>query len=71
MIEGAYLPFGLGPRVCVGAGFANTESVLILARLVRNFDFVVQAPGEVRPVARLTTRPARQILCRVQRVTTR
>ncbi len=62
---GTYLPFGIGPRVCMGAGFANAESVLILARLLRRYDFTVSAPGSVRPVARLTTRPSRQILCRV------
>ena len=64
---GTYLPFGLGPRTCVGAGFAQTEATLILASLVRRFDFAALAPEKVRPVARLTTRPAEQILCRVRR----
>ncbi len=64
---GTYLPFGLGPRTCVGAGFAQTEASLILARLVRRFDFAALDPGKVRPVARLTTRPAEQIMCRVTR----
>lgn len=62
---GTYLPFGFGPRVCVGAGFAGVESALILARLARRFDFSVEDAGKVRPVARLTTRPAEQIICRV------
>lgn len=65
---GTYLPFGIGPRVCMGASFASTESVLILARLVRRFDFLPVAPGAVHPVARLTIRPAQQILCRVRTV---
>jgi cytochrome P450 len=64
---GTYLPFGLGPRTCIGAGFAQTEATLILARLVRRFDFKALAPEKVRPVARLTTRPAEQIMCRVTR----
>jgi cytochrome P450 len=64
-VAGAYLPFGLGPRVCAGAAFANTEAVLILARLVRRFDLVPLAPQRVRPVARLTTRPREPIVCRV------
>ena len=63
---GTYMPFGLGPRVCVGAGFATTESTLILARLARRFDVVVDHADKVRPVARLTTRPAEQIMCRVR-----
>jgi cytochrome P450 len=65
--RGAFMSFGLGPRVCVGAAFATIESGLILARLVRRFDFCVEHPGAVRPVARLTTRPAREIQVRVRR----
>jgi cytochrome P450 len=67
LVPGAYLPFGLGPRVCAGASFATTESALILARLVRRYDFEVIDPGSVVPVARLTTRPRDQIRCRVRR----
>ncbi len=67
-VAGSYLPFGLGPRICVGAAFATIESALILARLVRRYDFVVAAPEKVRPVARLTTKPAREIRCGVRRV---
>lgn len=67
IVPGTYLPFGLGPRVCVGAGFAQTEATLILARLARRYDFVVADGARVRPVARLTTRPAEQIRCRVRR----
>ena len=37
--QDAYLPFGLGPRVCVGANFATIEATLILARLARKYDF--------------------------------
>jgi unspecific monooxygenase len=33
----AYLPFGIGPRVCIGAQFALTEAVLVLATLIQNF----------------------------------
>ena len=65
--QGAYIPFGLGPRVCVGANFAAIESALILARLARRYDFEALAPGRVRPVARLTTRPAEEVMMRVRR----
>ena len=65
--RGVLMSFGLGPRVCVGAAFATIESGLILARLARCFDFVIENPDEVRPVARLTTRPATDILVRVRR----
>lgn len=64
---GSYIPFGNGPHTCVGAGFALAESILIIARLARRFDFAIQEPQRVRPAARLTTRPAEQILCRPAR----
>ena len=67
LVPGAYIPFGWGPRVCIGAAFATTESALILARLIRRYDFSVDNPDTVRPVARLTTRPAEQIVCRATR----
>ena len=64
--KGVFMSFGLGPRICVGAAFATVESGLILARLVRRFDFEVLDADSVRPVARLTTRPAEEIRCRVR-----
>ncbi len=64
---GTYLPFGLGPRVCVGAAFAQLESALILAHLFRRFDVEVLEADAVRPVARLTTRPANEIMVRIHR----
>jgi len=63
---GAFIPFGAGPHTCVGAGFATAESILVLACLARRFDFDVSEARGVRPVARLTTRPAREIMCRVR-----
>jgi cytochrome P450 len=66
ILPGTYLPFGLGPRVCVGAGFAQLEASLILARLCRRYDFEILS-RRVQPVARLTTRPQEQLLCRVRR----
>jgi cytochrome P450 len=43
-----YLPFGAGPRVCMGAAFAMTELVVALATLVRGAELV---PAPERPVA--------------------
>jgi len=53
----AYLPFGAGPRVCVGAQFALTEATLVLALLIRNFRVVLDDPRPVMPVAVVTTQP--------------
>jgi cytochrome P450 len=69
MTPGAYLPFGVGPRVCVGAAFATLEASLIIARLVRRFDFEAIDAASVKPVARLTTRPLHEIMVRVRRRT--
>lgn len=66
---GRYIPFGIGPRVCVGAAFATIEATLILARLVRRYDFAVNDAARVRPVARLTTRPKDEISVRARRRT--
>jgi cytochrome P450 len=52
----AYLPFSSGPRVCVGAGFAMAEGVLLLALLVRNFSFARIEGRDPVPVAHLTVR---------------
>jgi hypothetical protein len=52
------------PGICVDAAFATIQSDLILARLVRRYDFEVIAPNHVNPVAWLTTRPAKQIIMR-------
>jgi cytochrome P450 len=65
-VAGAYLPFGLGPRVCVGAAFAATEASLILARLCTRFDFETSTESRIRPIARMTTRPNQQINARAR-----
>ena len=53
----AYLPFGAGPRVCVGAQFALTEATLVLAMLLRDFRVVLDDTRPVMPVAIVTTQP--------------
>lgn len=53
----AYLPFGAGPRVCIGASFAIQESVIMLATLLSRFRFK-RVPGrDPHPVMILTLRP--------------
>ncbi len=67
IVRGSYIPFGQGPRVCAGATFAQIESTLILASIVRAFDFELFDKEKVKPVARLTTRPKHEIQCRVKK----
>lgn len=63
----AYLPFSMGPRVCLGAAFALQEATLILATLIRRYRFEAEPGHEPRPVARLTLRPANGIVLRLTR----
>ncbi|MDJ0823456.1 MAG: cytochrome P450 [Paracoccaceae bacterium] len=53
----AYLPFGDGPRICIGASFAIQEAVIILATLLANFRFTPVKGKEPEPVMILTLRP--------------
>lgn len=57
----AYLPFGAGPRVCVGAQFALTEAVIVLAMLIQRFEITLEDTEPVRPVAIVTTQPDRAV----------
>ncbi len=62
----AYLPFGDGPRICIGASFALQEAVIILATLVSRFRFA-RVPGrEPKPVLILTLRPEGGVWLKVE-----
>lgn len=62
-----YLPFGMGPRVCLGAAFALQEATLILAQLVRRWRLEAVEGHEPRPVGRLTIRSANGVRLRLHR----
>ena len=53
----AYLPFGDGPRICIGASFALQEAVIILATLLNRFRFAPVKGRDPDPVMILTLRP--------------
>jgi cytochrome P450 len=62
----AYMPFGAGPRICVGAQFALAEAALVLAMLVQQFEFALADDVPVLPIAVITTRPDHAALFRLQ-----
>ncbi|MGB6240253.1 MAG: cytochrome P450, partial [Bradyrhizobium sp.] len=55
----AYLPFGAGPRVCIGAHFALVEATLALARIIAAFRVTLLDKDPVMPMGVVTTQPDR------------
>ncbi len=53
-----YLPFGAGPRICIGAAFALQEAVIALGTLLRRYRFDLTDNTNPWPVQRLTVQPA-------------
>ncbi len=62
---GAYLPFGMGPRACIGMAFALQEGVLLLSLLVRRFRLEPEPGHRPYPVGRLTIRTREPLPVRV------
>jgi unspecific monooxygenase len=62
----AYLPFGVGPRVCIGAQFALTEATLVLAAMLKAFEIERADAEPVMPVGIVTTQPDHPPLFRLR-----
>jgi len=63
----AFLPFGVGPRMCIGAALAMQEAVLVVAMILRRFAIEL-APGQIIwPVHRFTLRPRDPLLMVMRR----
>ena len=60
----AWFPFGGGPRACIGQHFSMLESVIALAMLVREFEFVAP-PGEPGHTNHITLRPVGAVFSHV------
>lgn len=62
-----YLPFGAGPRVCIGMSFAMQEAIIALAILLSRYRFDTIAETKPWPVQKLTTQPQGGLPMRVTR----
>jgi cytochrome P450 len=52
-----FLPFGAGPRICIGAAFAMIEGTIMLAEFVRAARFAVEPGFDPQPSARMFLLP--------------
>lgn len=62
-----FLPFGAGPRICIGMGFAQMEAKLILATLLARYRFTPIGPGP-EPAMNLTLRPRGGVRVAVEKI---
>ena len=65
--DNAYLPFGAGPRVCIGATFGMTEAMLMLAQLFERYETTLDDDRPLMPVSIVTTAPSIEPLFRLTR----
>lgn len=64
----AYIPFGDGPRICIGASFAIQEAVIVLASLLARFRFSLVEERPPNPVMILTLRPENGVWLRAEEI---
>lgn len=55
---GAFVPFGGGPRICIGASFAMAEAQIVLASLIARYDISLTTALPVVPIATITIAPS-------------
>ena len=62
-----YLPFGVGPRVCIGQSFAMQEGVIALASLLRGLRFDYVGERQPFPIQKITVQPDAGLPMRISR----
>ena len=62
-----YVPFGGGPRTCIGATFAQIEARAVLARLLQQFDFRLLNGAQIHPHMGATLEPRPGVQMQIRR----
>src|SRR5215469_12749406 len=52
-----YIPFGAGQRICIGAAFAMTEAILLLATIAQRYRLILKPRHQIEPQGLITLRP--------------
>jgi cytochrome P450 len=63
----SYIPFGGGPRACIGAAFSQAEARLVLAYLLKNFDFTPLNADKIHAHMGATLEPRPGVIAQVKR----
>jgi len=63
----SYVPFGGGPRACIGAAFVQAEARLVLAYLLKNYEFTPLNANEIHPHMGATLEPQPGVMMKVSR----
>jgi cytochrome P450 len=63
-LKSVYLPFGDGPRICIGKGFAMMEAKIALSMIVRSYDISLALEGPIPMEAGVTLRPRGKVYVR-------
>jgi len=63
----SYVPFGGGPRACIGAAFGQAEARLVLAYLLKHFEFTPLNADEIHPHMGATLEPRPGVMMEIKR----
>ncbi len=62
----SYLPFGVGPKICISSQFAMTQSILILATILQHYRIKIISRGKVKPQFLVTLKPRKKVKVKLE-----
>ncbi|GGH39655.1 Cytochrome P450 [Cribrihabitans marinus] len=65
--RGQYIPFGAGPRICIGAQYAETEIMVLMASVLRDVRFSLSSAAIPTPVLTFTMRTSGPLILETER----